>query len=309
MDKDADSIARKMVELDLWDAVAPYNWAVKPRGTALPYFCTVMGDSASSAIKVHFMMLEGWQTFHDYIRTRIDGNFGFYSTPSELPQFELVVCKDGSFRIFRRDPGYAPRPPTPAENALCARILWEAYGMILRMEADQSLAMSFAAENAIFARVEGADGVWRDEPLAVPAPRPHVERIGFRKSDIAAAKDLPFASEEKISVDFRITPSVQTAEARPRTGYALVGVDSATGRKLMDLGMVVNAETGLRGMWESMPSRFLGELIARGRIPGEIKVRSGRVFRLLRTLGAELPFKLSLHDALPEIEAAFAARR
>ena len=32
-------------ELGVWEAVAPYNWAVCPKGTVFPYFCCVMkGD-------------------------------------------------------------------------------------------------------------------------------------------------------------------------------------------------------------------------------------------------------------------------
>ena len=37
-------------------------------------------------------------------------------------------------------------------------------------------------------------------------------------------------------------------------------------------------------------------VFARGKVPGELKTRSGRVFRLLRPLCMELPFKLSLHE-------------
>ena len=43
-----------------------------------------------------------------------------------------------------------------------------------------------------------------------------------------------------------------------------------------------------------------------GRVPGEICLVSGRVFRMLRALCVELPFKLSLHDSLPALDAAFA---
>ena len=50
-----------------------------------------------------------------------------------------------------------------------------------------------------------------------------------------------------------------------------------------------------------MPPLVLRELVRRGRIPGEIKVRSGRVFRLLRPLCVELPFKLSLHEKLDRL--------
>ena len=60
-------------------------------------------------------------------------------------------------------------------------------------------------------------------------------------------------------------------------------------------------------MWESVPQKVLDGLIARGRMPGEVKVTSGRVFRLLRPLCIDIPFRLSLHDSLPNVEKTFAA--
>ena len=53
-----------------------------------------------------------------------------------------------------------------------------------------------------------------------------------------------------------------------------------------------------------MPPRLLKNLIARGRIPGNIRLLSGRVFRMLRPLCVEIPFKISLHDSLPRLEQA-----
>ena len=50
-----------------------------------------------------------------------------------------------------------------------------------------------------------------------------------------------------------------------------------------------------------MPPQLLRELIRIGKVPGEIKVRSGRVFRMLRPLCIELPFKLSLHEKLEHL--------
>ena len=89
-----------------------------------------------------------------------------------------------------------------------------------------------------------------------------------------------------------------TKEPRPRCVYELKAVDLKTGTTVFGSRVSIHPESGLRGMWESMPVQVLRELIRRGRVPGEIRLCSGRVFRLLRTLCLELPFKLSLHDAL-----------
>ena len=166
--------------------------------------------------------------------------------------------------------------------------------------------MKFAAEKSVFARVESADGKWSDAPLAVPDPRPYVECVKFSKKAVEKAKDLPIDAGLKVLLDFRMLNGAQTLHPRPRTVYALAAADAATGARLFFSQTSVEPEAGLKAMWESMPEKALEEIIGLGRVPGEICLVSGRVFRMLRALCVELPFKLSLHDSLPALDAAFA---
>ena len=272
----------------------PYHWAIKPRGTVLPYFFAVAkGDRPE--VKMRLLLLEGWQTFHDFIRTSVDHDFGWYSAPMEFPHFELVFLEDGSSVLFRHDPGYMPMPPDERGRAISERMLWEVFGVMMRIETDRKLPLKFADEKAVFARVEDHKGIWTDEPLPIPDPRPHVEAVTFTKDDIKKAKDIPFATEESIELDFRIAPGLVTKEKRPRYAYVLAGLDGASGERIFWDRVSMDPEAGLRGLWESMPRRVLSHIIARGRVPGEIKVVSGRVFRLMRPLCMDLPFRLSLH--------------
>ena len=289
-----EEIGAKMDALGLWNLLEPYNFAVKPRGTVFPYFCTVLkGDG--KPVKVRFLMLEGWQTLHDYVRARIDRNFGIYSTPVEMPHLELVVLEDGQMKLFRHDTGYMPLEASTPQRELSARILWEAYGVMMRVEADNKLPMKFSDEKAIFARVETAAEKWEDRPLEIPDPPPHTEKVSFPKADIKAAQDLPFVRDDVLEVDFTLLPNVMTKEPRPRCVYELKAVDPATGETAIASRVSIHPEAGLKGMWESMPVQVLKELIRRGKVPGELKTCSGRVFRLLRPLCMELPFKLYLH--------------
>ena len=290
-----EEIGAKMDALGLWKLLEPYNFAVKPKGTAFPYFCTVL-QGEKSPVKVRFLMLEGWQTLHDYVRTRIDRNFGFYSTPVEMPHLELVILEDGAMRLFRHDTGYMPLAANEAQRSLAVRILWEAYGVMLRVEGDPKLPMKFSDEKAIFARVETAAEAWEDRPLVIPDPPPHTEKVSFPKADVKAAQDLPFVKDDVLDLDFGLLPNVMTKEARPRCVYELRAVDRKTGETAIASRVSIHPEAGLRGMWESMPVQVLKELLRRGKVPGEIRTRSGRVFRFLRPLCLELPFKLSLHD-------------
>ena len=298
-------IGRRIDGLGLWETIAPYHWALKPRGTALPYFCVILkGDTP--LVKARIMLLEGWQTFQDFVRTRLDNNFAFYSSPMEFQHYELVVLPSGEdAKIFRYDVGFMPVEPTPSGATLCEKMLWEVFGVMMRVESDSQLPLKFATEKAIFARVEGADGQWRDEPLPIPGPRPHVERISFSKADLKAAKDLPFAAEEPLELDFRMVPGLFTREKRPRCAYVLAAIDGKSGERVIWDRSAINPESGLRGLWESMPPRVLKHIIARGRVPGEVKLLTGRMFRLLRPLCMNLPFRLSLHDHLPRLEAEF----
>ena len=301
MSRTPEEIGAKMDALGLWQLLEPYNFAVKPRGTVFPYFCTVL-KGERKPVKVRFLMLEGWQTLHDYVRTRIDRNFGFYSSPMEMPHFELVVLESGEMKLFRHDAGYMPQEANEAQRTLAARILWEAYGVLLRVESDRNLPMRFADEKAIFARVEDAKGTWTDTPLEIPDPPPYSEKLSFPKADIKAAQDLPFVKEDVLDLDFRLLPSVMTKEPRPRCVYGLIAVDPKTGTRVIDSRVSVHPEAGIRGMWESMPVQVLKELVRYGKIPGEIRLCTGRVFRLLRALCLELPFKLSLHDGLSSLK-------
>jgi len=290
-----------MDALDLWPVLASYNWAIKPRGTVFPYFCTVLKGDEGGPVKARLLLLEGWQTFHDFIRTRLDRNFGFYTTPIEFPHLELIVAHSGEMRLYRHDTGYMPVEANAAQRALAERILWESYGIMLRIETDRSLPLRYAQEKAVFARVERAADVWSDEPLAIPDPPPHVEKVTFPKADLKAVQDLPLDPSFRLAVDFRMKPNVMTKEPRPRCVYELVGIDLTSGKRLVDSNVSVNPEIGLKGLWESMPPQLLKEFIRLGRAPGELWLVSGRIFRLLRPLGVELPFKLSLHDSIPEL--------
>lgn len=291
-----DEIGAKMDALELWSTLAPYNWAVKPNGTAFPYFCNIIGGEGE--VKVRFLMLEGWRTLHDFVRLRADRSFGVFSSPMEFPHFELVVLKSGETKFFRYDTGFLPRQVDEKESAILEKILWEAYGVMLRVESDQALPMRFAAEKSVFARIEDKAGAWRDEPLEIPDPQPYVERISFKTDDIKKAKDLPIVQTEMLDVDFRFLPTVATSEPRPRAVYQLIVKDSVSGNCEVDRRVSLSPSAGLKSIWESMPQGFLEELISRGRVPGRVRVPSARVFRFLRPLCIELPFRLSINESL-----------
>ena len=172
---------------------------------------------------------------------------------------------------------------------------------MLRVEADRKLPLKFVDDRAVFARVEKSPGEWSDEPLVIPDPPPHIEKISFDKGDIRAAQDLPIATDDSIELDFCLVPGMATQDARPKCVYALVAADGRTGARVIDIRASIAQGGTLRGLWENMPQQVLKAFIHMKRVPGEIKVTSGRVFRMLRPLCVELPFKLSLHEKLDHL--------
>lgn len=296
-----DQIAAKIDALGAWEALLPFNWAVKLHGCALPYFCTLFKD-AGSPVRYRLLMIEGWQTFHDYVLFLRDRSFGYYCSPLEMPHYELIVG-DGLRQILRHDTGFVPRPLMECERGKVARLLWEAYGVMMRFESDRSLPMKYAGERAMFARIETGPDKCADGPLEIPSPRPYVERFALERDLIGKAKDIPFADGAVWEIDFRPVFSMVTREERRRYAYRLVAVAAATGAIVFERTASISSPMALKQLWESLPQEVLERIVAVGSVPGEIATCSPRVFRALRALGMEIPFKLTLCKRLDRIEA------
>ena len=293
-------IGKKIAALDLWEKLVDCNWAVKPSGSVFPYFCLVV-KGENNPVRGRLLMLPGWKTMGDFVCAKHDLNYSFYSQPMEFPRLELIALADGTLKLFRYETGYMPYDAPERDHVLAAKILWEAYGVMLRLESDENLTIKYAADNAVFARVESKNGEWEDAPLTIPMPRPHIEEVSLQKKLLAQAKELPFRKEAKIDVDFRMLIGVMTKEPKPRTVYALLMDDPDAKKRLVHSRTSVNPEGGLKLMWETIPSQVVREMITLGYVPGEMRCLTQRMFRLLRPICLELPIKLSLHDALPTI--------
>jgi hypothetical protein len=51
---------------------------------------------------------------------------------------------------------------------------------------------------------------------------------------------------------------------------------------------------GLKGLWQNLAPRLMKLFVERGVVPGIVRVRTGREFRMLRPICMELPIKLQL---------------
>ncbi|MBR4354358.1 MAG: hypothetical protein IKP97_03565 [Kiritimatiellae bacterium] len=304
MDRSGESIAEVMRQIDSLGFWPGYlQWVLLPRGSVYPYFGMIEPVENHAEIKAQGLFLEGWQTFHDYNLWRHDREYGFVSYPGELPGFFCLWLKDGRTEVYRQDPGFKPRPLVEREEPLFFQLIRESFGLVMRIENDPKLCHRYLDEGSLFGRRQTDEGPWEDVPVPMVQPRPHVEHVTLPKADVAAAKDLPLLKDRALEVDFRCNPAYATQEAHSRIAYDFLLRDAQPGQLPVRLRFSVRPpQCTLADMWQNLAPCLLKEMVKRGFVPGEIRVRSQRVFRLLRPLTLQLPFKLSLHDSLPGLD-------
>ena len=306
--KDINEIAKAIAALNLWEKASAHNWALVPQTSELPYLVTAGPENKKgSPVIGRLQLFPGFVPFRDFMLSRRVTDFGVGMSPIDFDHYELVSAKGGVTELFVYEPGFVPRALTDDERAFLAPLLYECYGLMMRLEENPDLPLAYVKENALFARKEISENVWIDGPLKLPDERqnPYTEQVSLNKAKCAAAAKLPMSAAEKWEIDFVMVPTYQTREKRSRFLYVLAGVDAATGERRVWEKMSVDGKPGgLKRLWEAHAQRVLDRILVEGRVPGELHVRSQRVMRFLRPLGMQLPFKLVQHEKLPTLATA-----
>ena len=303
-------IAAAIAELNVWDKVSAHNWALVPQMSEEPYIVTVgpEKDRDKGPVVGRLLLLPGLENFRNFAITRRVPEFGVWMSPLEFRHWEVIAVKKGPAEIFGYVPGYVPQPPTAADQAFLAPLLYESLGVLMRVEEDPKLPLKyFEKEHALFARKEVVEGLWQDGPLRMPPDEEvkFVERVQLDNAKCQLAAKLPVVAEEKWEVDFVLVPAYHTREARPRFLYVFAAVDAATAQRVVWLKISVGGtDAALKALWEGHAARLMEAMLRLGRAPGEIHVRSGRMARFLRPLGLHVPFKLVHHAKLGALDAA-----
>ncbi len=303
---------QKINSLNVWKEAAGYNWVLKPLHSVYPYFFSAMYPADEEAFKAKILLLEGWQTMHDFVRHRIDPDAGYHSSYLEMAHFQLLFKKNRDIAFCRIDPGFRPYEPTPKQYDLLKRMLWEIYGVLLRIENEPSLVIKYAADRALFARVEVEPGVWRDEPMPLLEPPPYKEEIIIPMELINVAKKVPIDKQLRVVVDLRMDPYTITTNPGlpPKANYILTAIDVATGKVLVnDLVCVDPTCGGIKALWTDLPAHILKRFVKMNRLPCEILVVSGRAFRFLRALILQVPIRLTRKEGVPVLDDFFLKRR
>ena len=166
--------------------------------------------------------------------------------------------------------------------------------------------MKYSSEMALFARIETKSGLWEDAPMKIPPFHPIVDRISVPKKTADAVKDLPIVDDFVIAAEMRILQGISSRDKRPKLCYAFVAIDAKSKKRLFrELMSISDVQSGVKGLWESLVGRMFDWFLKNGKVPSEVQLLSGRLFRYLRPVCMTLPVKLSLHDRIDGLAEAF----
>jgi hypothetical protein len=307
-----DDIAKAISALNAWEKASKYNWALVSEMFDNPLIACV-SIQQNGPMAARLMLFNGFAAHRDFAIFTQNQDVSFALSPLDFDHYEVIGLKDGGAEVFDYRPGYAPVHPDEETRALLAPVLYECYGLMLRLEDDPEIPAMYKAENAMFSRREGLDGKWRDAPLRPPDMNTvtWTERVGLDRMKCAQAARFNMAQGEVWEADFIQIPIFRTEDPQPRIMYLFAAVDAKTGEKRVWDKLVVDPKIprngsmdALKQLWESLASRMLEGVLKRAMVPAEIHVRTQRVMRFMRPLGLQIPFKLVLHQQLPRLTTA-----
>ena len=305
---DFETICAKIAALDAWETAYPWNWAVVPRGARRPVIVSPQ-KGEDPRIKTRLMLFPGWKEFARYRRFQAKHAASPEFSPADVDHEEVVFPPDGASSLLTFFPGYLPRIVPGAEAGdRRRRILWETFGMMMRIEEDPSLPVKYGDDGAMFSRREGPGGEWADAPLPLPRkPAAEKRSVSLSVKKIAAAKAFAAAPGEAWEAAFTPYPGMHTRGPDPRTCYVLAAAGAESGREIATIPMSVEPvrdPDGLLRLWDSLAGRLLDLMVSERSVPRELRFSDARLLAAVRPLGMNLPFKMTVCKSLPHARRA-----
>jgi len=302
-----------------WMGVADCFGVIMPRFDE-PCF-VVFGGEEKTFRNVRFLL--GWKAFYELVTRLADPAKQGPAWLLEIRMIELLyvnrtllfeheaafldtidrvadeTCATPVFRSIR--PGYHPWLPEAQERDLLEAVLYQAFGMALRVEADAALLRErFPRE--ILIRSQDANGAWQDLWSPVKEIGDEEVEVRIESKRMQAVCDRPL-QEITMQLDLVFTPlKILPDGQRPQTAYVLLAVDAKNGFILS--AELLQATEGVAKMWAQIPDRLLAVFERLGGCPEKIEIRGDRMANLLRPLGEFLPFKMVRREKLALIEEA-----
>jgi len=197
--------------------------------------------------------------------------------------------------------GYFPDRPGPDEVVWMAAVLYQAYGMAMRIESNPGLTRE-RLPRSFFVRTQDAAGDWHDAWHDMPPPKidvvvgveiDRVERLRKRVRDATVLQVDLFLSPLKVK---------SPADHRSEAVFTLLVVNRETRMALSCEAL--QATNGVDTMWAQVPEAVLKAMERLDALPGEIEVCCERMLNVLRPLTEMLPFKLTRREKLDALSAA-----
>ena len=306
-----DEVAKAITSLKVWKKASKYNWALVSELFDKPLIAAI-NPAAAGPIAGRLLLFNGFVAHRDFLVFRQNPDLSFATSMLDFDHYEVIGLQDGSAEIYDYRPGFLPVHPDAETSAMLAPILYECYGLMLRLDEDPELPAAYMGEKAMFSRKEGLDGRWHDAPLRPPNldTISWTERVGLDRAKCAQAARTDMLPDEVWEADFIQIPMYRTEDSEARILFLFAAVDAKTGERRVWQKLAVNPSVPRNGtldaikpLWESLASHMLDGVVGRGKVPGSISVRSQRMMRFLRPLGMQLPFKIILHKQLPQLTA------
>jgi hypothetical protein len=310
-------------------ALDPWPWmtlghvfGVQPHGSAGPGFVlfSKQGDPARRAVSIY----PGWAAFRDAIMSHAhpDGRAPLERTIEEswmrlmfLPQSGLsrgdraVLVRLGcdlteaaEFPAFcSQKVGYFPDRLGPAEVVWLSAVLYQAYGMAMRVEATPDLTQE-RLPRTFFVRTQDAAGDWHDSWMDEPVARTDVD-VSIDLDRVRRIRRHP-ADATVLQADLVLSPlKMKSAEDhRSEAVFTLLLVNGDT--RMIIRCDALQATEGIESMWAQVPGAVLKGMEQLDALPAAIEVRSERMLNVLRPLTELLPFKLTRRNKLDALAVA-----
>ena len=144
---DINEIAKAIAALNLGEKAATHNWALVPQTSELPYLVNVVVENKkNSPVIGRLHLFPGFVPFRDFMISRRVTDFGVGMSPMDFDHFELVSAKGGVTELFVYEPGFVPRALTDDERVFLAPLLYECYGLMMRLEENPDLPEGWAKQ-------------------------------------------------------------------------------------------------------------------------------------------------------------------
>lgn len=315
------TMAERLDHLDPWQWMGAADcFGIELPGWKDPCF-VIFGGQSKSLRNVRFLL--GWKAFYDLVTRLADPAKQGPSWLLEIRMIELLfVSSDLLFKheqtlletitrqadatcatpVFRSIiPGYHPWLPDERERDLLEAVLYQAFGMAMRVEAS-GLLLKDRFPREIMMRKQDAHGVWQDAWSPVKEVGDEEVEVRIESKRLQTIRSLPLRPVT-MQLDLLFTPlQILPDGQRPQTAYVLLAVDAQSGYIIA--GDLLQATEGIAHMWAQIPERLLEIFDRLGGCPETIEISTDRMANLLRPLGEFLPFKMVRRERLAVLEKA-----